>query len=305
MLNILVVGGSGQIGSELRSARKLKNFNYSFPDSSILDVTKKKSIKDYFNSNKIDLILNFAAYTKVDKAELEKKIAYSINNDGASNLSIMANRYDIDLFHFSTDYVFGKSQSGIKKPNDDCSPANYYGLTKSLGEKAVLDNMETSSVIRLASVYGEFGDNFVKTMLKLILTQNRVEVINDQKISLTNSKDLVKNIPYLIDFINKNRKPNNRIFHFTNKGYTNWFSVANFIKKEVEFILNSKLSCELVPIKSKQWKSLAKRPLDSRLKVDYKKFEKSKIFLNNWQVGVQKTVKILLPIILDELNYEG
>lgn len=306
MLNILVTGGSGQIGSNLRSEKKGGGYNYFFPSSSKLDITKKSSIASFLNSNKLDIILNFAAYTDVDNAELEKKRANEVNNIGVSNLSNLANKKKIEVIHFSTDYVFGKNQIGIHKSTDKHSPINFYGKTKSLGEKSVLMNSDLNTVIRLASVCGEYGNNFIKTILRLILTKNKIQVISDQKISITNSKDIVTNIPYLIEFISKNNKLFNkkRVFNFTNKGYTSWFLVAKIIKKETEEILNKKISCKIIPIKSNQWISLAKRPLDSRLKVEFNRFEKNNIIIRRWDDSIKDTVKNLLPIILKELKDE-
>lgn len=304
MLNILVIGGSGQIGSHLRSEKKRNDFNYLFPSSSELNITKKKSINSFLDSKKLDLIINFGAYTNVDKAELEKKRANQVNNIGVSNLSYIANLKKIKVIHFSTDYVFGKDQIGIRKSTDRHSPINYYGLTKSLGENSVLRNSESNTIIRLASVCGEFGNNFIKTILRLILSKSEIQVINDQKISITNSKDVVHNIPYLIEFLNENNNMinKNRVYNFTNKGYTNWFSVAKLIKKEVEIILNKKIVCQIVPIKASEWVSLANRPLDSRLKVDFKKFEENNIFIRRWDVSVKETVKNLLPNMINEIK---
>lgn len=302
MSNILVTGGSGQVGSDIKL---LSDNNYFFPSSVDLDIRKKKFIKDFINQNHIDFILNFAAYTKVDKAEKFKKIANDINFKGALNLAIEASKNDIGIIHFSTDYVFGGNKKGINFTNDKVSPVNHYGLTKSLGEQAVLKNCSLGFIVRLASVYGQFGDNFIKTMIRLLLTSQEVRVIHDQMISMTGSEELSNNLPYLIDLYNKkisDSKKGCRIIHFTNKGYTSWYKVAKIIKSEMEINLDKKLNVKLVPIKSRDWESLALRPADSRLKVNFKELERNKIFLPKWDISIRKFVKKILPSTLSELG---
>lgn len=301
-MNILVTGGSGQIGSDI----KLKNYNgFFFPSSSELDIKKKISIRNFIEGNNIDLILNFAAYTKVDKAEINKKIAKDINYQGALNLAKEASLREIGIIHFSTDYVFGKDGLGINLPNDKKTPVNYYGLTKSLGESAVLDNCNLGFIVRLASVYGQFGNNFIMSVMKSILKNDTVRIVYDQKISMTSSLDLSDNMLHLIDLYREkvSSKPlKNRILHFANKGYTSWFSVAKVIKDEMQLILNKKITTKLVPINSTDWNSLALRPIDSRLKVNFKELEKNNIFLPKWDKSVRGFVRVMLPAILDEIK---
>ncbi len=307
MNNILVTGGSGQIGSELKTLKNNNKYKFFFPSSKKLDIRNKKSISDFLDNNKINLVLNFAAYTDVDKAEEQKKIAKEINYTGPINLSIETVKRDIGLIHFSTDYVFGKGTNGVKSYNSKVSPINYYGYTKSLGEKAVLENSHLGMVIRLASVYGICGNNFIKTISKLLLTSNEIKVVNDQKISLTGSYELVLNMVYLIELYKKKiRKESSspKIIHFTNKGYTNWFKVACIIKEELELIKKKSLDATIIPIKSKDWKSLANRPLDSRLKVSYQDLEKNRIILPNWEISVRNFVKKIFPIIESEIKNE-
>lgn len=302
---ILVIGGSGQIGQDLKSSRIKTSKKFIFPDSKEIDITKKKSISSFLDNNNVDLVLNFAAYTNVDQAEVDRKKAFNINCKGALNLAIETNKRGIYLLHFSTDYVFGKDNIGINYYNKINSPANYYGLTKSEGEKAILLNSNYSLIIRLASVYGVNGKNFIKTITKLLLTTHEVSVVRDQKISLTGSYELAKNIDYLIDLSIKKIKNDNfspKIMHFTNKGYTNWYKVAKIINSEIQLILNKKIKSKLKSIESSDWNSLAKRPLDSRLKVNFKEFEKEKISLPKWQDSVRIFVRKILPEILKDIK---
>ena len=185
--SILVLGGSGQVGSELRDVYMKHDYKYYFPSSKILNITKENTIKKFLGNNKIDLILNFAAYTNVDRAEKEKKISQNINCNGASSLARIAQDYNVGVIQFSTDYVFGKGSSRIRKVNDKTSPVNHYGLSKSKGEKEVLRKNELGFIIRIASVYSKYGRNFVETMIKLLLAEEEVKVISDQKISVTSA----------------------------------------------------------------------------------------------------------------------
>lgn len=308
MSRILVIGGSGQIGSDLKYSKVKRNNKFIFPSSDELDITRKKSISEFLKKNKVDLVLNFAAYTNVDKAEVEKKRANNINNKGALNLSIETLKHEIGLIHFSTDYVFGKNNSTTNHYDDKVSPVNHYGYTKSEGEKAILLNSYLGFIVRLASVYGVYGNNFIKTIAKLLLTSNEIKVVSDQKISLTSSFELVNNIDYLIDLYNKNINNDGyspKIIHFTNKGYTNWYNVAKIIKSELQLILNKRINTNLVPIKSREWVSLAKRPLDSRLKVDFNELERNNIFLPKWEISVRDFVRKIFPTIKNNIENDG
>ena len=308
MSRILVIGGSGQIGLDLKSSKVRKSNKFIFPSSTELDIRKKKSINEFLKNNKVDLVLNFAAYTNVDKAEIEKKIANDINNKGALNLATETFKHQIGLIHFSTDYVFGKNNTTTNHFDKKVSPVNYYGYTKSEGEKAVLLNSDLGFIVRLASVYGFYGNNFIKTIAKLLLTSSEVKVVSDQKISLTSSAELVNNINYLIDLYNKNINNHGylpKIIHFTNKGYTNWYNVAKIVKSELQLILNKRINTNLVPINSRNWVSLAERPLDSRLKVDFNELERNNIFLPKWEVSVRNFVRKIFPIIKNNIENDG
>ncbi len=304
MTNILVTGGSGQIGSDLKLFKNTNNEIFFFPSSSEVDITKIKSVNSFVKENNIDLILNFAAYTKVDDAEKEKNISKKLNYIGPLNLAKIASNNEIGIIHFSTDYVFGKKQSGINYSKSPVSPINYYGYTKALGEKAILENCNLGFIVRLASVYGKFGENFIKTITRLILTNDSINVVSDQKISLTSSHDLSKNIKYLINLYRKKLNSNERIIHFTNKGYTTWYKLANIVKDQVEINLDKKINTKIIPVRSNQWNSLAKRPSDSRLKVNFKEFELNNIFLPKWDVSVREFVDIILPKIIIDLKNE-
>ncbi len=293
-INILVTGGSGQIGSDLKSIKHSENLNLFFPDSETFNLLNKKTMMSFFENNKVDLILNLAAYTEVDNSEKNKVFCREVNLEGVITLGKIAKERDIGFIQVSTDYVFGNDNSGIRNINDVHQPLNYYGKIKSEAEKFILRNSESNFVIRMASVFGLTGKNFVKTIVRLILDKKDLDIVSDQKISLTSSLQFSKNFSYIIDLYKEKIKSNDKIIHFTNKGYTNWYDVSIVIKNEMESLLNEKFKNNIRPISNKDWVSLAKRPDDSRLNVDFSELENFNIFLPSWDSSVRDLVKEFL-----------
>jgi len=294
-LKILVLGGSGQIGSEIRAHQDEIDFSFSFPSSSELNLKNITSIRNYFSANTFDIVLNLAAYTSVDKAEEEKELSDKINHIGPEILAEETYKRNIGLIHVSTDYVFGKTGHGPYKSSDIKDPLNHYGHTKSLGEDKVLSIHDKSIIIRLASVFGNYGNNFVKTLTTKLLEDNDIRLVSDQLISLSYSNDFVKNLKEII-FLYINHKNNNKILkssiiHLTSPDYTNWFSVGSIIYDEIEKFTQSPLSVRLIPISSSEWISAAQRPLDTRLKVDYKFLKDNSIRISPWQDSVRLVVR--------------
>jgi len=294
-LKILVLGGSGQIGSEIRAHQDEIDVSFSFPSSSELNLKNITSIRNYFSANTFDIVLNLAAYTSVDKAEEEKELSDKINHIGPEILAEETYKRNIGLIHVSTDYVFGKTGHGPYKSSDIKDPLNHYGHTKSLGEDKVLSIHDKSIIIRLASVFGNYGNNFVKTLTTKLLEDNDIRLVSDQLISLSYSNDFVKNLKEII-LLYINHKNNNKILkssiiHLTSPDYTNWFSVGSIIYDEIEKFTQSPLSVRLIPISSSEWISAAQRPLDTRLKVDYKFLKDNSIRISPWQDSVRLVVR--------------
>tara|TARA_B100000131_G_C18121437_1_gene613041 strand:+ start:3513 stop:4460 length:948 start_codon:yes stop_codon:yes gene_type:complete len=293
---VMVTGGSGQIGSAIKLLKKNTKYQLLFPSSNEFDITKSRKMSNYLDKKNIDMIINLAAYTNVDQAEKAKRRSNEVNNKGVYLLASKAIKRNIELIHFSTDYVFGKGKNKVRDMNDKKSPINFYGLTKSLGEDYILQNDYNYLVIRVASVFGLCGNNFVKTIMKLLLEREEVRVIKDQKISMTSSFDVAKNIYKIINLYNRNsvQKERKKIIHLTNKGYTNWYSVAKIVKDEMEKNLKSEINSKIIPIKSNEWLAKATRPKDSRLKVDFKYLESANIHLPYWEQSVRYIVKNIL-----------
>ena len=294
-LKILVLGGSGQIGSEIRAHQDEIDLSFSFPSSSELNLKDMTSIRNYFSANTFDIVLNLAAYTSVDKAEEEKELSDKINHIGPGILAEEAYKRNIGLIHVSTDYVFGKTGHGPYKSSDVKDPLNHYGHTKSLGEDKVLSIHDKSIIIRLASVFGNYGNNFVKTLTSKLLKNVDVRLVSDQLISLTYTNDFVKNLKEIIslyiNYKNNNKILESSIIHLTSPEYTNWFSVGSIIYDEIEKFTQSSLSVKLIPISSSEWISAAQRPLDTRLKVDYKFLNENNIKTSPWQDSVRLVVR--------------
>ena len=255
MPNILVTGADGQLGSEIKSLVDSKNFY--FANRKIVDIQNQKALKDFLHDNKIEVIVNCAAYTAVDKAEVEQSLANEINHVAVKNLSVISKERNIKLIHISTDYVYEGTNYKPYKEDDITNPQSVYGKTKLDGEKAMLKIAPSNSIIiRTSWLYSSYGSNFVKTMLKLGQEKDELGVIYDQIGSPTYAKDLAKTILEIIPKI-KNSTP--KIYHYSNEGVLSWYDFAK------EIMRLAKLSCKINPIETYEYPTPAKRPYYSVL----------------------------------------
>ena len=258
MNNILVTGGKGQLGSELREiAPNYPDYNFLFTDVKALDITNHTAVKEFIEINNINVIINCAAYTAVDKAEVQEDLANSINHLAVVNFAQIAKDKNIKLIHISTDYVFDGTNHKPYAETDTPNPKSVYGQTKLDGELAMQKiNPANSIIIRTSWVYSKFGNNFVKTMLRLAETRNEISVVADQIGSPTNAGDLAKAI---LTILPKIKNETVEVFHYSNDGACSWYDFTYFIFEK------SNLKIKLNPINTEQYPTSAKRPYFSLL----------------------------------------
>ena len=258
MNNILVTGGNGQLGSELKEiAPNYQDYNFLFTDVKDLDITNHSAVAAFIKSNNINVIINCAAYTAVDKAESEPKLSDAINHLAVANFAQIAKDKNIKLIHISTDYVFDGTNHKPYVETDTPNPKSVYGKTKLDGELAMQQiNPANSIIIRTSWVYSKFGNNFVNTMLRLAETRDEISVVVDQIGSPTNAADLAKVILTVLPQI-KNETV--ELFHYSNEGVCSWYDLANAI-----FEIKGQV-IKVIPIDSTQYPTPAERPFYSVL----------------------------------------
>lgn len=278
-MKIFITGGTGQLGYDLIEEAKKRGYKYLAPSSKELDIRDKDNLYRIINKYKPDVVFHCAAYTAVDKAEEEKELCYSINVTGTQNIVDVAKEMGIKVVYISTDYVFDGMKEGYYNENDIPNPINHYGYTKLEGEKLV-SSLNDYLIVRISWVFGINGKNFVKTMINLASTKDELNVVSDQVGSPTYTEDLSK---LLIDMVEKHKQG---IFNATNEEYCSWYEFAKYI-----FEINN-INIKVNPILTKDYKTLAKRPLNSKLskeKLDKENLER----LPNWKDATERYCKIL------------
>ena len=258
MNNILVTGGNGQLGSELREiAPNYPDQNFLFTDVKAVDITNHTDVKEFIEINKINVIINCAAYTAVDNAESEPELADAINHLALAHFAQIAKDNNIKLIHISTDYVFDGTNNKPYVETDTPNPESVYGQTKLDGELAMQQiNPANSIIIRTSWLYSKFGNNFVKNMLRLAETRDEISVVSDQIGSPTNAADLADAILIILSKIENETV---ELFHYSNQGVCSWY---DFVKAIFEISNNT---IKVNAIESWQYPTPAKRPFYSVL----------------------------------------
>ncbi|MDD3924971.1 MAG: dTDP-4-dehydrorhamnose reductase, partial [Erysipelotrichaceae bacterium] len=222
----MVTGKDGQLGHDILDRLKSLNFDVIAPARTDFDLSKADQVKAYIIEERPDVIIHCAAYTAVDKAEEEKDLCYMINVEGTRALAEAAKQIDAKVVYISTDYVF----DGIKdKPHDeyeDTNPINHYGYTKEQGEKIIKEMIEKYFIVRTSWLYGRNGNNFVKKMIELAQTHEKISVVSDQVGAPTYTIDLAK---FVLDLV---ATEHYGIYHGVNEGYCSWYEFAKLIFKE-------------------------------------------------------------------------
>jgi dTDP-4-dehydrorhamnose reductase len=297
-MNVLVTGANGQLGNEMRIVSRNSQDHYLFTDvvevegleTTLLDITNLEAIRHIVKEHNVDVIVNCAAYTNVDKAESEPKWAELLNAKAPENLACAMKEVGGLLVHISTDYVFGGASYNTPfKEDQKGTPTGVYGLTKLHGEQAI-ERMGCNAVIlRTAWLYSEFGKNFVKTMLNLTATKPLLKVVFDQVGTPTYALDLARAIYSILEdyksILNAQLSTFNYtksgIYHYSNEGVCSWF---DFTKMIAEYAGNT--SCGIQPCHSGEFPSSVKRPA-------YSVLDKTK---------VKETFGITIPYWTDSLR---
>ena len=248
----LVTGSNGQLGKTIQSIVK-KNTKFIFTDINSLDITKKKEIELFIKRYNIKCIVNCAAYTYVDKSEIEKEKADEINCNAVKNLVEISEIYKLRLIHISTDYVYNGINKSEISEHEYVNPQNYYGVSKLNGEKHIENSISESIVIRTSWLYSSFGKNFVKTIIEKSKSKDLLKIVGDQYGCPTNAYDLANAIIQIIKSKNRFDKES-KIYNFSNLGHTSWFEFAKVIVKEIN------IKCNLEEIKTNEISQLSKRP---------------------------------------------
>jgi len=287
--SILVTGANGQLGNILRELSVLyTDYTFTFIGRrSELDFSSSEDIQTWFLGKMFDVIINCAAYTAVDKAESEQALTREINTTAVETLARIANEKNISLIHISTDYVFDGNNFKPYNETDLTNPQGVYGQTKLDGEQAMLAiNPAKSIIIRTSWVYSGFGNNFVKTMLRLGKEREELGVIYDQIGTPTPARDLAQVILSIIRHPSLNAQKSTEIYHFSNEGVCSWYDFAKAI-----FEL-SDISCRVKPLETKDYPTPAKRPLYSLLNKAKIK-ETFDITIPYWKDSLQECLDVL------------
>lgn len=272
---ILVTGANGQLGSEIRAiSENYPDFDFFFTTRQELDICEQTAVEEYVTINNINSILNCAAYTAVDKAESEPELVDKINHLAVKGLAEIAKKYDIKLIHISTDYVFDGNKNRPYIETDLPNPQTVYGKTKLAGENSIQKvNPKNSIIIRTSWVYSRYGNNFVKTMLRLGNERNDINVVTDQVGSPTNAADLAQAILKILPQLENEEV---EVFHYSNEGVCSWY---DFTKTIFEL---EKIQAKVNGVESSKYPTVAKRPFYSVLNKSYIK-NKFLISISYWK----------------------
>ena len=282
-MNILVTGAKGQLGCEMQRLGAVSPNNYFFTDVAELDITDEAAVMNAVKAASIDAIINCAAYTNVDKAESDEATAELINATAVGNLARAMKEVGGTLFHVSTDYVFGHEGNTPRTEDMPLNPLGVYGRTKQHGEQAILDSGCKALIFRTAWLYSEFGNNFLKTMMRLTSEREQLNVVFDQVGTPTYAGDLALAIFSIIEA--GVYEGNEGIYHFSNEGVCSWYDFAVEIAAEA-----GNASCRINPCHSSEFPSPVTRPSYSVL--DKTKIKKTfDIDIPHWRESMQYCIK--------------
>lgn len=281
-MKVLVTGVKGQLGYDVMAELAKRNIEAIGVDIDEMDITDKISVEKVIGEAAPDVVVHCAAYTAVDAAEDNEALCRRVNAGGTRNIAEVCKKLDCKMVYISTDYVFDGQGTRPWESDDERHPLNVYGQTKYEGELAVQENLSKYFIVRIAWVFGKNGKNFVKTMLKLAETHDKLTVVNDQFGSPTYTYDLAR---LLVDMIQTDKYG---IYHATNEGICTWYEFA------CEIFRQAGVKIEVTPVPASEYPTKAKRPENSRLdksKLTENGFER----LPSWQDALRRYIKEILP----------
>ena len=276
---ILVTGANGQLGESIREITKESIHQFIFTDIDSLDITDISQIRKVVIENKIQFIINAAAYTAVDKAEDDVEMAFLINETAVANLAQIAKEFDIFLIHVSTDYVFDGKGSTPYCIEDQTAPVSIYGKSKLAGEIAIQESHCRSAIFRTSWLYSRYGKNFVKSISQKAAELGALSVVSDQQGAPTYAPDLADALVRLIDMLDLQQ--GFQIYHYANEGVTTWCEFAT------EIVKLQNIDCEVRPIPTTDYPTPAQRPTYSVFDLS-KTREELGISIPHWRDSLQK-----------------
>ena len=274
-MKVLVTGITGQLGFDVVNELTRRNIDTIAAARKDFDLTDEVSTSNFIKAHKPDAVIHCAAYTAVDKAENEPELAMKVNGTATETIAKVCSEIDAKMIYISTDYVFPGDGDAPYETNDKKNPPNAYGQSKLAGENAVINNLKKYFIVRISWVFGVNGKNFVKTMLRLSETKDKLTVVNDQIGSPTYTADLA---PLLVDMVQTDKYG---IYHATNEGFCSWAEFA------AEIFRQSGAKTEVIPVPSSEYPTKAVRPKNSRLSkqsLDSAGFKR----LPSWQDAVKR-----------------
>ncbi|MBT8370593.1 MAG: dTDP-4-dehydrorhamnose reductase [Desulfobacterales bacterium] len=291
-MKILIAGAQGQLGRELIEQNRLTGYAIVAPSHAHMDITDCDKVKYFMHFHRPTLVINAAAYTHVDNAEIDRSLAFSVNKTGCANLASVCAENGLPLIQISTDYVFDGTKNTPYKETDPISPLGVYGRSKADGEAQIRMLLKEHIILRTSWLYGVYGQNFVKTMLKLAGTQKKIRVVADQYGSPTNAADLAQAIMSIADLLNRHASDDWGTYHYCGRGITTWHAFAETIMKLARRHGSIK-AAQVEAVNTANYPTQAKRPPFSALNCS-RIVKKFKIDLKPWQKSLEITVQKLL-----------
>ena len=288
-MDVLVIGSKGQLAKEFRNSLNSTKLKFIFLGKNKLNITSFQNIKIIIEKYKPSIIINCAAYTNVDISERKKNLAYKLNCDAIKNIVKICKSNNIYLIHFSSDYVFS-GKKGNYKETDKTEPINYYGNTKKIGEKIITDNLNSFVIFRLSWLMGNYNNNFLKKIIFFLKNKKKIFMVKDQ-ISNPTTTILVSKVVKICceNYFNK-KKVFKGIFHLANEPSISKIDFTRYIYRRLIKLNLTNNSCKIKEIPSNEFKTIARRPLNSSFNLDKIKKKVIKQDLN-WKHILKKNLK--------------